>query len=364
MPDAGVILLNGGEVVARKAYPRWNGKEYTNSESETYVVEVELADLMYFSAVNLMGVRLMDSIEGNGRTGTLYLRCDAGNPGEVFDKIEVATIFAGTTTPDKGWTAVDNLHFRCYSGSGADCNNHSNIVYQNCEVDWCGGGVKMYQPSWYNRDDIMVQVSGGGMLLFGTDLTSKNNYIHDCESKGIAIAVDASKGNPAWLNRFNILAEGNVVERCGTSVLMWLDSAVKDQPLKFEDIRFTGNYFVNAGYGWRQMNVRDLLDRRTQNFSAENVLATGEVLFENNLFYRGAGTLIKCYGDNLQNGAVMPTMRGNTYVQDSGQMLFTKQDVEFGYYSDTTLANSDQTLMETCVKDYMGDASGEVIILE
>ena len=54
--DAGVILLNGGEVVARKAYPRWNGKEYTNSEGETYVVEEELADLMYFSAVNLMGV--------------------------------------------------------------------------------------------------------------------------------------------------------------------------------------------------------------------------------------------------------------------------------------------------------------------
>ena len=366
MQDAGVILLNGGEVVARKAYPRWNGKEYTNSEGETYVVEEELADMMFFSALELRGsyAAVGARLDETGVTGPLYLRCDAGNPGDVYDRIEISVVCSATTTADKGWNAVDNLHFRCYSTSGMDCNNHSNIVYQNCEVDWCGGGVKMYQTSWYNRDDIMVQVSGGGMLLFGTDLTSKNNYIHDCESKGIAIAVDAPNGNPAWLNRFNILAEGNVVERCGTSVLMWLDSTVMDQPLKFEDIRFVGNYFVNAGYGWRQMNVRDLLDRRTQSFSAENVPATGKVLFENNLFYCGAGTLIRCYGDNLQNGAVMPTMRGNTYVQNKGQLLFTKQDAKSGYYSDTTLATSDQELMETCVREYMGDTTGEVVILE
>jgi len=57
-------------------------------------------------------------------------------------------------------------------------------------------------------------------------------------------------------------------------------------------------------------------------------------------------------------------MRGNIYVQDRGQLLFVKRDDQFGYYSGTTLATSDQDLMETCVREYMGDATGEVIILE
>lgn len=365
MMDAGVILLNGGEVVARKAYPIWNEKEYTNADGEPYIVEEELADLMFFSALNLRGVKLWDTIEGDGRTGTLYLRCDAGNPGAVFEKIEIAVLSSGTTTADKGWNAVDNLYFHCYATSGMDCNNHSNIVYQNCETDWCGGAIKYYRNSWYNPEDIMITVSGGGMLLFGSDLTCKNNYIHDCESKGIAIVTNFSDGNRAWLKRDNLLAQGNVVERCGMNVYMWVDSAAKGKLVAFEDIRFTDNYFVNGGYGWHQMNKRDLTDADTQSIQFQNVLATGEVLFENNLFYRGLGALVNLTGDDLQGGgAVLPALRGNTYVQDKNQLLFGKRDELHDHYPETTLATSDQAQMEACVRDYMGDTTGKVIILE
>jgi len=59
----------------------------------------------------------------------------------------------------------------------------------------------------------------------------------------------------------------------------------------------------------------------------------------------------------------MPTLRGNTYVQDAGQMLYVKQD-NFGIDAETTMATADAALMETCVREYMGDATGTVIILE
>ena len=365
MMDAGVILLNGGEVVARKAYPLWNCKEYTNADEEPYVLEEELADLMFFSALNLKGVKLEDTIEGDGRTGVLYLRCDAGNPGEVFEKIEIAVLSSGTSTADKGWNAVDNLHFHCYATSGMNCSNHSNIVCQNCEADWCGGAIKNYQQSWYNPDDIMISVSGGGMLLFGTDLTCKNNYIHDCESKGIAIVTNFSNGNKAWLKRDAILAQGNVVESCGMNVYMWVDSAAKGKMIAFENIRFVDNYFVNGGYGWRQMNKRDLTEADAQSIQFQNLLATGEVLFENNLFYRGLGALVNLTGDDLQDGsAVLPTLRSNTYVQNAGQLLFGKRDEINDVSPEITMATTDQAQMERCVREYMGDTTGEVIILE
>jgi hypothetical protein len=244
-----------------------------------------------------------------------------------------------------------------------DCSNHSNIVYQNCEADWCGGGIQYYQQSFYNPQDVMITISGAGLLLFGHDVTGRNNYIHDCENKGIAVVINGMDGNPAWLNRTNILADGNVVERSGSGAYMMIEFVQPGLSWKFEDVRFVGNYFVNGSYGWRQNNLRDLLDTEVRTVKFNNVRATGEVLFENNLFYRGLGALVNLTGDDLQNGGVLPTLRGNTYVQDKNQLLFVKGDMH-GNLPETTIAITDLAEMETCVREYMGDTTGKVIILE
>jgi len=101
-----------------------------------------------------------------------------------------------------------------------------------------------------------------------------------------------------------------------------------------------------------------------QLLSFESLWTSGEVLFENNLFYRAAGPLVNWQGEDLQNGSVLPTLRGNTYVQDAGQVLLSKQDYRKGYYNETTIVTSDQAQMEKCVREYLGDATGTVIILE
>ena len=360
--DCGVILFNGGEVVARKAYPLWNGQEYVHADGTAYVMEAELADLEFLPAVDLRGVQLWDNIEGDGRKGPLYLRCDAGNPGEVYEKIEMAVISSATTTALEGWNAIDNLHFRCYTVSGMDCNCHDNIVYQNCEAAWCGGGLKSYQQSIYNSDRISVQISGGGMLLFGSNLLGRNNYIHDCENKGIAIVINGSDGDGhASTNRMNILTEGNIIERCGSSVYMWVGNIGADEAWKYENITFRNNHFVNGNYGWRQRNMLDMEDNYGQLINFNAVRATGDVSFEGNLFYRAAGVLINQQGQDLIEEAFTPIMRDNTYVQDKGQVLYAKLDSNSDY---AVAATSDQDLMETCIREYIGDDTGEVIIHE
>lgn len=360
--DAGVILLNGGEVVARKAYPLWNGQEYVHADGTAYVMEEELADLEFLPAINLRGVQVWDNIEGDGRKGPLYLRCDAGNPGEVYEKIEMSVISSATTTALEGWNAIDNLHFRCYTVTGMDCNCHNNIVYQNCEVEWCGGGIKYYQQSIYNNENISVLVSGGGLLLFGSDLMARNNYIHDCENKGIAIVINGSAGDGhASTSRMNILAEGNIVERCGSSVYMWVGNIGGNEAWKYENITFHNNYFINGNYGWRQRNMLDMEEKYSDLISFNDVRATGDVSFEGNLFYRAAGVLISQVGRDFAEGAFTPIMQGNTYVQDKGQVLYVKADSNSDY---AVAVTSDQTLMEKCVREYMGDTTGKVIILE
>ena len=352
--DCGVILLNGGEVIARKSYPVWNGNEYINHDAEPYIMEEELYDLMFFSALDLRGVAVEENIEGNGMKGSLYLRCDAGNPGEVYEKIELALVPMGSADDGKGWNTVDNIHFRCYAVSGL-CGR-LQTVFQNCEIDWCGGGIKYY------RADQTVCISGGGMLLFGVDLTARNNYIHDCENKGIAIVINGGEHDDS--ERMNILAEGNIVERCGSSVYLWTGLFGPDAEWKYENIRFHNNYFVNGAYGWRQRNMPALLEYGDQLINFNDILATGEILFENNLFYRAAGTLIYLQGRDLQNEAVMPIMRDNIYIQDRDQVLFAKVDDQVDRYPETTLATSDQSLMEKCVQEYMGDTTGKVSVIE
>ena len=189
--------------------------------------------------------------------------------------------------------------------------------------------------------------------------------MHDGETKGSAEVINGSAGDGhRSLERVNVLAEGNVVEHCGNSLYMLVAYLSPDDEWKVEDIRFVGNFIVNTGYGWRQKNQMELEEKGESAVMMNNVLATGEVLLENNLFYRATDTLIYVQGKDLQNEAIMPTFRNNTYVQDRDQVLFAKVDAQVDRYPETTLATSDQSLMEKCVQEYMGDTTGKVSVLE
>ena len=159
----------------------------------------------------------------------------------------------------------------------------------------------------------------------------------------------------------NILTEGNIIERCGSSVYMWVGNIGADEAWKYENITFRNNHFVNGNYGWRQRNMLDMEDNYGQLINFNAVRATGDVSFEGNLFYRAAGVLINQQGQDLIEEAFTPIMRDNTYVQDKGQVLYAKLDSNSDY---AVAATSDQDLMETCIREYIGDDTGEVIIHE
>ncbi|MCM1241518.1 MAG: right-handed parallel beta-helix repeat-containing protein, partial [Roseburia sp.] len=365
--DCGTILLNDS-LIARKAYPVWNGTDYATNEGDAFTVETGLnADLMFFSDLELSGYSLPVSVWTTGKSGTLYLRCDAGNPGEVFDTIELAVIPDATTTGEGGYNAIDNLAFRCYSNTGMDCNSHDNIVYQNCECCWCGGAVKQYDQG---NNKIVTTISGGGLLLFGSDVTGRGNYIHDCENKGIAVVINGNgEGGDghASLERTDVLIEGNLIERCGASIYMWTGLFAPDDVWKFENVVVRNNYVVNAAYGWRTHNQTWIGNGfGTPGTQGNAVLisdlqSTGEVLFEGNLFYCSAGPLICFEGNDFSDNANLPTMRGNTYVQSAEQLLYFCQDQSRSdEAAQSMLATENTALMEQCIKEWIGDTDGTV----
>ena len=362
-PDCGLILLNG-TIVARKAYPAWDGHQYISGGEKFTLEDGLFANLMYFTKLDLDGRDLPLMIEGSGVTGELYFRCDEGNPGEVFDTIELALSPQATQPGQGGWNAIDNISFRCYSVSGMDCANRDHIVYQNCEVAWCGGAVKEYDPGPFGPT---VAVSGGGALMFACDVVFRHNYIHDCESKGLAVV---SSGGHATLNRVGILAEGNVVERCGSAVYFWTGGFQPGGGFRLEDVTIRDNYFINTAYGWRaHSEMWGVGSIGTTGICREAVTiaelwSTGDVRLENNLFYRAAGCLLRFEGNDFSAESKLPVMSGNTYVLDKGDLLLFKRDNVSEYPSGLigALASNDSALMEKYLREDIGDSVGSVVV--
>ena len=363
LEDSGIILLNGS-IAARKAYPLWNGSRYVTRAGSAFSVESGLsADLMFFSAVDLTGFSLPAEPWKSGPTGPLYFRCDKGNPGDVFDSIEFSVATDMVTTADGGYNTIDNICARCFPGGGLDCNSHDNIIFQNCESCWNGGGVQSYTDSGHG---IVVGYSGGGMLLFGSNVTGRNNYLHDCESKGIAVVINGS--SHASLERINVLAEGNVVERCGSGIYMMVEFIPAGGKVRFENIRLQNNWFINSGYGWcSYTDVWDgtalgSLGEHQEAMTINNITPTGEVRIANNLFYRSTGPMISYYGKDFSSDAKVPTMSSNTYVQEADHLLFFQRDEVGSMAPRGTLASEDTARVNGCLRSYIGDATGRVIV--
>lgn len=361
--DCGLILLNG-TIIARKAYPVWDGRQYTSGGEEFTLENGLFADLMYFTKLDLDGRDLPLMVEGSGVTGELYFRCDAGDPAEVFDTVELALSPQATQPGQDGWNAIDNISFRCFSVSGMDCGNHDHIVYQNCEAAWCGGAVKEYTQGSFGP---VIGVSGGGALMFACDVVYRHNYIHDCESKGLAVV---STGSQATLNRAGILAEGNVVERCGSAVYFLTSAFQPDESFRYEDVTIRDNYFINSGYGWRAHNEMwngtgyGTVGGGREAVTVTDLWSTGDVRLENDLFYRAAGCLVRFEGTDFTADSKLPIMSGNTYVLNSGDLMLSKRDNVSEYPSGQigALASNDSALTEKYLREGIGDKTGTVVV--
>ncbi len=367
VPDCGIILFDGGEKVARKLYLPWDGTGYKNGAGEAFDPVRDLTgDLEFFSEVDYTGYSFPINawqLTEQGVSGGLYLRCDEGNPGDVFGRVEMAILSDAIQKGNEGCNTIDHLNIRCYSNSGIDAGNNS--VIQNCEISWCGGAVKQYDS--YDGS-IHYSSSGGALLLFGIGQTARDNYIHDCESKGIAVVINGGGegGDGQTQIRKDILAERNVVQRCGSSIYLWTGNLDEAIGWTYEDIVFRGNYLIDCGYGWSRNN--DIPQgNRSGAASALNVAGlfpTGEVRLEGNLFYRSAGVLASYYGRDAMEQGSFPIMNGNIYVQDEGGALLRLADELHGdLVPGNFLASSDADLMESCMREYLGDENGTISVI-
>lgn len=329
--DTGVIVLNNGSSWASRKTGIWDGQKYVEVLDNSRTIDPkDLENLHFLSLPDYSGyVTGKAGIQLN-KKGKLYLRCDEGNPGEVYSSIE----FASSPNPFDKWAlvqvgnncTVDNLCVM-YGNQCGIVIVGSNSKVQNCEVAWVGGCMLCFDSGWIGTsNDARVYLAGDGITpCQGTGNSITNNYVHHINDNGIT--DEMGSGDDTYVE--NLTISGNLIENCSGGILIcdWPKLFADDQTrILFKNVMIENNYILYSGYGWSH--------RETEYFSSSSGPSstnngncsllfgfpenTGEnIVVKNNVLYLNKYSLVGCSQGTKQMTKKYPVIfTGNIYIQD------------------------------------------------
>ncbi len=375
MYDTGGIVFNNGKSWAARREAYWDGSKYVDVVTRKPIDIKKLENLTLFSAVDYTGYSSEEARFELCKQGKLYLRCDAGNPGSIYNSIEFLCLddSGGTEFLIQGadGNIIDNLCVMYSNGTGIMLCRNSTA--QNCEVGWLGGAVMNFLTF---GEECILRV-GDGITLgrgegdIGINNSAINNYIHHQYDQAIAIEI-----GPGWDEnlRFvkNATVKGNLAERCSGGIIVadWdaAHSDTYDKPL-FDKILIEDNYLLYMGFGWSHLDLDYDWGYAGEPNNGNCVIMFGfpaklgtNITVKNNVLYKSRYALVG--GKPIVLGMKTIPQRyqakfsGNTYVQNIGGFL-----AEWGIpkSGNDTMKYLFGINAEKTVKDVMGDKTGVVL---
>lgn len=263
MTDCSAIVLNG-ETTFKRDLAYWNGTEYLCIEdfSVSYSMETQMKDMELFVELPYTEAPIKENDEtiagrlgrafqfdenGNPLMGPLYVRCDEGNPGELYEEIE----FIAAYKPVDGmsnYTTLDNLFFgystNTVAGGQFDGVPNDHLIIQNCEACWSGGSLDWFGEQQNAAGFGHVEMAGGGFNVAGSYETIQNCYVHHLFQDGVNLEVFPGESD----SYIGSTLRNNVSEYClfGIGAAMWEEDG--DTSRVFKDICIENNYSLYNGF--------------------------------------------------------------------------------------------------------------------
>ncbi len=346
--DVGGIVFNGGEGYALKDLPNnisGSGKftVYGSGEDYDYTVELDKNFEFFHNADSVMGA---DYIDCNNARGELYLRCDNGNPGKVFDSIEFITRGAIITCGGNTDVTIDNICFK-YSNFGISSSTTKNLTVTNSEFYWIGGSVQTYsmRTGVATRYGNAIEIYGGvdGFLV-------DNCYFYEVYDAAVTHQVGNQDAN---LRMDNITYSNNVMDKCQYSIEYFF-GGVSTTGAEYEragtNVLFVGNLCRRAGYGFGSTR-RDLYSQRhIRSGGSRNEFYNFRI--EDNIFDRSVYELTQT---TCTLAETKPDFDGNVYIQGVRNRLFSHSVGDMAYM-DINAAR--------VISDVLGDKNAEVYYVD
>ncbi|MBQ2707644.1 MAG: right-handed parallel beta-helix repeat-containing protein [Clostridia bacterium] len=300
--DIGMVVMNEGEahgykmilhhtdkVTERVSGAEWKG--YTNlDENYEFWHDLNGQNITYAAG------------------GYLYMFCDKGNPGDIWEQIEFNT--RGNVISCSGSNiTIDNLCIMYGGSHGIGAGTIKGLTVTNCEVGWIGGSIQYYKEGKVTRYGNGIEIYGGC-----EDFTIDNCYVYECYDAGITHQYSAGGTNDIIMD--GVRYTNNLIENCVYSVEYFLGAPDDgSSPTRYmKDILFADNIMVNAGYGFGAQRPDRGPDAHIKGWGHMNTLE-GDFIIENNLFLRSKHMMIDS-GTFVQEHA--PTYRNNIFAQLKG----------------------------------------------
>ena len=365
--DSGTLVFNDGEKHARKLIPSYENLQFVCREdtSKPFVLEDEMTnDLDMFWRFDEILTRKptrgkdfpIPYVENT--YGDIFLRCDAGNPGEVFDEIEsLARVNMFSSYGNKD-VKFDNLCIKYVGahGIGAGGGHVDGLTVTNCEFGWIGGSIQHYDgtdPNFMEGDRGSVTRYGNAVEICGgcNNYTVSNNYIYEIFDAGITHQV----GSSDKITMTNILYSDNMVERCVYGIEYFLDLRGGQKESYMKNYKIKGNFIRLTGYGWGQQRHNVDTPAHIKSWNYANPAYDYEI--SNNIFDRSAYKmlhLVSCKDE------FCPEMRDNTYIQHLGGTLGAYGGTENGVPDPIVFDND----VQSKINDIFGDKTAKVYYID
>lgn len=318
--ECGSIVFDDREA-GFKVTPHLQDGRYTMPDGSGVDFDVRqalLTDLSFYSEDDSFIRSDVDLNKIVKHTGRLFLRCDQGNPGSLFDSIELCT-WMNVNSLDWGLCFVedrevfdtitlDNIAVKYVGIYGVNAAWVSMTV-QNCEIGWIGGCT-------WDYTDNGVPIQGGNCVgAWGT--IENYSVIHCWLYQGYDSGISDEGGSFDWGadSHRGLHYLENLIENCVYGIEMFIENTDIDTYVCIEDVEIKDNLIVNTGFGFGSKRQ----DTRAWDVHAAIMMHNYlddliNVRIRDNVFYRSRTYLMIC-GLGLDDH--FPTMSGNTYVQDN-----------------------------------------------
>ncbi len=328
--DCGTLVFDHGKAHSRKLIPSYINGRYVcrDNEEKAFLMEREMTeDLDIFCSYTQRmtvspskGESFPVPVIDENSFGELYLRCDKGDPSEVFSSIEALPKRNMIHVGSNENVTVDNLCLK-YIGAhaiGAGGVSVKGLTVRNCEIGWIGGSVQHYlgtDPNYPQGGRGSVTRYGNGVEIYGgcDGYTVENCYIYQCYDAAITHQVTTDK------TRFemkNIRYRSNIVDDCVYSIEYFLEKLNDERDSVINDCIIEGNILRLCGCGWGQQRHNKETPAHIKGWDYENT-AEGFII-RNNIFDRSAYRMIHITAKNAES---LPDMYENVYIQNDGMSL-------------------------------------------
>ncbi len=323
--DSGTLVFNGGEFHSRKLIPTYKNLQFVcrEDESRPFIIEKEMTrDLDLFCHDDSYLTRLPSKGEDfpipffwERSHGTLYLRCDRGNPGEVFEEIESVArthMFKVGQNPN---VTIDNVCIKYVGMHGVAAGGHSvGLTVTNCEMGWIGGTIQHYMgtdPNYPQGTRGTVTRFGNAIEVYGgcENYVAHNNYIYEVYDAAITHQVSTTVKRTMTGIRYT----DNLIEKCVYGIEYFLDQLDGEQESYMDDVVMSGNFIRLGGYGWGQQRHNYHTPALIKGWSYINTAHNYSIC--NNIFDRCAYRMLHLVA---LKDEYCPAMDGNTFIQHLG----------------------------------------------